>query len=618
MSSKMEFEYEFKFENEEDYERIISKIRKEANKLSLELDELSSSFKESAKNQSIAADNLSAFGSEVSDSVKQINIFGKELSKSVKNMDNLITSMNQAQQEAEQLDAMNLDGFFNGIEAGASALVSMEESTREYRMLMANLESTSANAGYSIAATTESFRQLYGVLGDENTAASALTSLQGLTSNQEQLNTLIDASVGAWATYGESIPIESFTSAIAETVKMGEASGEFSTLLSELGLKEDEFNAKLQATNDESVRLNTVLDLLASEGLAKAGAEWQTTNEALLDSYDSAYQLNDLFARIGELVAPIINNIVDVAVDLANKILYLIEIGVPIIPMIGSITGAVSALVATLQFGKILGTLQAGFDGVSLALKTIPFGGTVAIIATLVGAIVGLWLTNEDFRNAVINIWNTIKETFSSVVAGITGAISSAVSAVANAYNSIVTSFSNMKAAISTTIGNIKTAIVTGFQSAVQFIKNLGSSAWTWGSDMISGFVSGIMSGIGRVISAAKSIASQVRAYLHFTVPDKGPLADADEYGPDFMKLLSKGITDNIGLVRNAAQVAASAMVVHPQMIAAGSTTNSMTRFGNVSINVYGAEGQNVNALADAVMDRMQMLVTQKEVAFSV
>lgn len=36
---------------------------------------------------------------------------------------------------------------------------------------------------------------------------------------------------------------------------------------------------------------------------------------------------------------------------------------------------------------------------------------------------------------------------------------------------------------------------------------------------------------------------------MHFSVPDEGPLADADEYMPDFMELLAKGIRSNSGSV---------------------------------------------------------------------
>ena len=41
------------------------------------------------------------------------------------------------------------------------------------------------------------------------------------------------------------------------------------------------------------------------------------------------------------------------------------------------------------------------------------------------------------------------------------------------------------------------------------------------------------------MIAAAENVASRVRSLLHFSVPDEGPLSDADTYMPDFMKLLA-------------------------------------------------------------------------------
>lgn len=68
------------------------------------------------------------------------------------------------------------------------------------------------------------------------------------------------------------------------------------------------------------------------------------------------------------------------------------------------------------------------------------------------------------------------------------------------------------------------------------------SSSWQWGSDLGQGFANGISGMIDRVKSGAVSMANAIRSVLHFSVPDEGPLADADEYGPDFAGLLASGI----------------------------------------------------------------------------
>jgi len=72
------------------------------------------------------------------------------------------------------------------------------------------------------------------------------------------------------------------------------------------------------------------------------------------------------------------------------------------------------------------------------------------------------------------------------------------------------------------------------------------NAAKNWGADMINGFVQGIKDTIGKVKDAVGNVAQTIADFLHFSEPDKGPLSDASTYMPDFIELLSKGITDNL------------------------------------------------------------------------
>ena len=54
--------------------------------------------------------------------------------------------------------------------------------------------------------------------------------------------------------------------------------------------------------------------------------------------------------------------------------------------------------------------------------------------------------------------------------------------------------------------------------------------------------------------SAVSGVADRIRSFLHFSVPDEGPLADMESWMPDFMQGLANGITTNTSLVTAAAE----------------------------------------------------------------
>lgn len=87
---------------------------------------------------------------------------------------------------------------------------------------------------------------------------------------------------------------------------------------------------------------------------------------------------------------------------------------------------------------------------------------------------------------------------------------------------------------------------------------------------MINGIARGIRNAIGNVIGAVKNVASTIRSYLHFSVPDVGPLTDYESWMPDFMEGLSKGIEKSRHLVQSSVKNVASDMVLSPSLASVG------------------------------------------------
>ena len=81
---------------------------------------------------------------------------------------------------------------------------------------------------------------------------------------------------------------------------------------------------------------------------------------------------------------------------------------------------------------------------------------------------------------------------------------------------------------------------------------NLAGEAYQWGADLISNLVSGIQSGIQWVADAVTGVADRIRAFLHFSVPDEGPLTDMESWMPDMMSQLAAGIANGDSAVSEA------------------------------------------------------------------
>ena len=191
-----------------------------------------------------------------------------------------------------------------GIKAVGDAIMSVVEDTAEYRKIIGTLEISSERAGYSAQQTADIYRTLQGVLGDTQTAATTTANLQAIGLAQEDLVTITEAAIGAWATYGDSIPIDGLSESINETIQAGKVTGTFADVLNWAGTSEDDFNAKLEAANGTTERANIVLQELKSQGLDQAGKAWQDANEDVVALNEATERWDGAMAQLGETLTP--------------------------------------------------------------------------------------------------------------------------------------------------------------------------------------------------------------------------------------------------------------------------------------------------------------------------
>lgn len=276
--------------------------------------------------------------------------------------------------------------------------------------------------------------------------------------------------------------------------------------------------------------------------------------------------------------------------------------------MIMGVVGAIKGLVTALQAG------QTATQALNTAMSANPIVLIITLIAGLVAALVTLWNTNEDFRNSVIEIGQEIKEFVGGIVDAIVnfftvtlpGAFQKLWEGAKNIVNNIKQAFLNMRDKIAETVGNIKDAIIDGIGKAVEWITSLPGQAIQWGKDMIQGFIDGIKSMIGKIGDAISGVANKIASFLHFSRPDVGPLRNYETWMPDMISGMAAGLKANAHLLADAASEAAG-------NIAYSMPSANTTNYGGINIQVYGADGQDVNELADIVMRRIESAVNRKE-----
>lgn len=244
---------------------------------------------------------------------------------------------------------------------------------------------------------------------------------------------------------------------------------------------------------------------------------------------------------------------------------------------------------------------------INAAMNANPIGIIITLAAGLVTAIITLWNTNEDFRNGVIEIWTSIKD-------WISGAVESIVSWFTTAGENIRSFFTNVGTAVSNKARDIARAVRDGVQSAINWLRELPGRAISLGSNIVKGIFNGIQNAGAWLYNKLRGWVDDVVGWvLHLFGINSPSKVFADEVG----KYIPPGITVGVEKAMPRAlrdmgqELSALSNIPIP-----GSVTNT-THMGGVSITVYGAQGQDVNALADVIMYKMQSAVESREAVFA-
>lgn len=519
-----------------------------ANKLSSEISDNDSKLDDLAKSASDASTQVEKVG----DSSEQT---GEKLKKTKTDVQQLKDSFNM--QEAAQ----QVSDFASGMVENIKGAV---EESKEYLKIMGSLEVSSSHLNYTTNETKQTYKQLIGVLGDTQSAATTTANLQAIGLEQSQLTQITKGAIGAWARYGDSIPIDGLAESINETIKTGTVTGNFADMLNWAGTSEDEFNEKLEQCSDNSERAQLVLDEMANQGLMKSADAWNENNKALVESNKAQDDYNEAMADFSKAVMPVFTEFTKA---LTTIIQIFSELPEPAQQMIAVLIGIIAVLTTIapliLAVGRACGWSAGGVGALVTAAAPV-----IAIIVAIIAAIMAIiyviqnwdevlnFLTEtwESVCNKVSELWEGFKKSwtdgFNNVKQKINDFFQNLGENFANGLNNFQNWISNMLSAI---VNWAKDFTSKGKNAAVNLVKNIANEIKSlpgqflqWGMDMMSNFASGIWKGFtGWVKGKISGVTNFIKKNLHFSVPDEGPLADADEWMPDFMDLLATGIDRN-------------------------------------------------------------------------
>ncbi|WP_218696635.1 phage tail protein [Mammaliicoccus sciuri] len=165
------------------------------------------------------------------------------------------------------------------------------------------------------------------------------------------------------------------------------------------------------------VNFGTAMAPIASKILDVVNAIISFTSN-LFEAHPGVAKLVGIMTILGGILLAVVPTIAQVAI-------FVKDLLIPFISW-ASKAGIVSKAMGILKgvLGKLaspLTLLRTAFGAIVGALGAIsaPVWIVIGVITALIGVITYLWKTNEDFRNAVTNAWNTIKDKVGEAINGL-------------------------------------------------------------------------------------------------------------------------------------------------------------------------------------------------------
>ena len=507
---------------------------------------------------------------------------------------------------------------------GAAAVATVP-ATKELRNDLAKLDANAEDNAVSVDAAREAWRKFAVQSGETDSAVEATSNLLQAGFTESNLQKAVEGLAGAAQRFPDTLKIESLADSLQETLATGTATGAFGELLDRLGIGAENFSAQLQACTTEAEKQNLVLETMASAGLNDTYEAWAKNNEEMLANEEASLKLQESMAKIAETILPAVTAVtekiaefLDWFAELDSGVQVAIAAVLALLAAISPVAGAISNIaLAWPAISTAAGTAIGAITGALKALYGIIMANPIAAVVVAIVLLINLF--SDEIRAALQAVDDFLQGVFATDWTTVFGPV---LGEPLNAFFATVKSvWDGVKQVLDGIITFVTGIFAGNWKQAWEGVKQIFAGVFQSLVGLVKGPLNSILGLVNAVIGGINAMIDG----LSIDVPEGVPVLGGKTLGfslghlPTLPYLAKGGVVQRGSAIVGEAgpellTVGPNGTVVQPLT---GSTTHNTTNWGGINLYVYGAAGQDVNELANVVMQKIETATQRRGATFA-
>lgn len=480
-------------------------------------------------------------------SEEAFNLLAQGQQKGLNFSDELIDSVNEYGVQFDKL-GLSAEDMFNilasGAQNGAWNLDKVGDAVKELSIRVIDGSKTTQEGFSALGLNADEMAAKFGA-GGESAKQAFYQVIDGLKNMNDPVQQSI-AGVNLFGTQWEDLGPQVVT-------QLGSIQGQFDKTKATMEeINQIKYNSFGEAISGIGRQIQTELLLPIAKDVLPSLNEMANELKSTFASEDMKASLKDFSSSISGFIKGVAEAAKDILPKLLEGLTWIIDNASLIasgIVGIGVALKVFEAATLVMNLVKAFQTAKKATEGLTIAqwlynaaMNANPIGLIVSLIAGLVAAVIVLWNTNEDFRNAVIGAWNaildagkaawgwlvnfftkTLPDAFNSVIDFVKnnwkGLLLLLVNPFAGAFKLLYDNCEGFREFINTFIENVKVAFINGWNAIVTFftqtIPTLIMNILSWFNQLPEriGYI------LGYVVGAIVKWGTDTYTYLTTNVP---------------------------------------------------------------------------------------------------